>query len=223
MTLVIAHRGASAVEYENSLAAFKRAVALGADGIELDIHETADGELVVHHDPDVGGRPIAGLPFSIVSRHRLKNDEPIPTLAQALEAIGPDTLVFIEVKGLTPTGDQRLFDTMDGGPAVAHYRVHGFDHRIIRRLCTERPGLLGGILSSSYSLDPSRDIAEAAAEALWEDQILIDVPLVAQVHDGGFKIFAWTVDDPTRIQTLAAMGVDGICTNRPDSAREALA
>ncbi len=221
--LVIAHRGASAYEYENSLAAFRAAVRLGADGIELDVHDTGDGALVVHHDPSLGGRPIRELTAADLPAQRLPNGEPVPTLAQALAAIGRDCRVFVEVKSLAPPHDAALFAALDAGPAPAHYHVHGFDHRIVQRLTSQRRGLVGGVLSTAYPVDPWRQLSDAGAQELWQEAPVIDRALVDGAHQRGFRLYAWTVDDPQRARTLAALGVDGLCTNRLDVIREALA
>ncbi len=221
--LVIAHRGASAYEHENSLAAFRAAVRLAADGIELDIHDTADGGIVVYHDASLDGRPIEELASAAVSRHRLPNGEPVPTLSQALAVIGQSCRVFVEVKTLVPEHDAALFAALDGGPAPSNYHVHGFDHRIVRRLTAQRRGLVGGVLSTSYPLDPWRQLADAGAQELWQETPLIDRVLVDGAHGRGFRLYAWTVDDPARARELVAMSVDGLCTNRPDLIREALA
>ena len=133
MTLVIAHRGASRDEPENSLAAFRTAVAQDADGIELDIHGTTDGELVVVHDPVIDGTPIGALPASAVRRHRLENGEVIPTLTDSLKAIGLETDVFIEAKTLAATCDDALLAVIDAAPSPGRCQVHAFDHRIVHR------------------------------------------------------------------------------------------
>ena len=221
--LVIAHRGASAYEHQNSLAAFRAAVRMGAGGIELDIHDTSDGAIVVHHDPALGGRPIRELSVAAVSRHRLPNGEPVPTLPEALVAVGPDAQVFVEVKSLAPQHDAALFAALDHGPAPANYQVHGFDHRIVRRLTAARPGLIGGVLSTSYPLDPWRQVADAGARELWQEAPMIDGALVDGAHERGIRVFGWTVDHPDLAGHLAGMGVDGICTNRPDVIHQALA
>lgn len=221
--LVIAHRGASAYEHENSLAAFRAAVRMGAGGIELDIHDTADGAIVVHHDPALGGRPIRELSVAMVSRHRLPNGEPVPTLPEALVAVGPDAQVFVEAKSLAPEHDAALLAAMDGGPAPSHYHVHSFDHRIVRRLTASRSGLVGGVLSTSYPVDPWRQVSEAGARELWQEAPLIDEALVDGAHERGMRVYAWTVDEPAVAGELAALGVDGICTNRPDVIHQALA
>jgi glycerophosphoryl diester phosphodiesterase len=220
--LIIAHRGASAIEPENSLAAFRAAVRLGADGIELDIHDTADGVLVVHHDPRLGGRLIRQLCAADLPGHTLPNGEIVPTLPQALAAIGRDCLVFVEVKSLAPEHDGALFAALAAGPAPARYHVHGFDHRIVRRLTAHRPDLIAGVLSTSYPVDPWRQLADAGAEELWQEAPLIDGALVEGAQKRDIRLYAWTVDDPGRAVDLAHLGVDGLCTNRPDVIRGAL-
>ena len=223
MTLVIAHRGASAIAYENSLAAFRAAAEAGADGIELDVHATADRVVVVHHDATIAGSPIAAQPLERVQAQRLPNGERVPTLAEALRVIGPDLEVFIEVKDLQPEADAALFDVMDGSPAPARCHVHAFDHRIVRRLVAARPSLKAGVLSASYPLDPAEPVRAAGAHTLWQQADLIDAPLVAQIHSEGLEVIAWTVNRISQMEALVTMGVDGLCTNHPDLAREVVA
>ena len=102
---VIAHRGASGYEYENSRAAFRRAVMLDADGVELDIHATRDGAIVVHHDPEIPGvGPIAELSLDQARLVRIRNGETLPLLSEVLELLY-DRDVWIEVKSL-PVGSR---------------------------------------------------------------------------------------------------------------------
>lgn len=223
MTLVIAHRGASALEVENSLAAFRRATLLAADAVELDIHATRDGVLVVHHDAMIDGHSIPDAPFDALAQLRLPNGEPIPTLTDALEAIGKDMITFIEVKTLPPEHDDELFRAIDGAPHPSRCHVHGFDHRIVHRLLQERPRLVGGVLSSSYPVHPLIQLSDVGATELWQERSLVDPELVAAMHEAGCRVYAWTVEDPDLACRLAAWGVDGICTNQPDVLRRALA
>lgn len=222
MPLVIAHRGASAEEVENSPAAFRRAVAEGADGVELDVHATADGGLVVRHDEMLAGSHIPHMSLSEVRLHTLANGEPVPTLEEALVAIGASVTPFVEVKSLAPAHDDRLFATLDAGPAPARCHVHSFDHRIVRRLRAKRPGVTYGVLSTSYLVRPVAQLDDASATELWQEQSLIDRELVEAVHRASAKVYAWTVDDTARMKTLVELGVDGICTNRPALARAVL-
>src|SRR5512145_2781076 len=105
---VIAHRGASGYEYENSRAAFRRAITLDADGVELDIHATRDGGIVVHHDPEIPGvGPIAQLSLTEARQVRLRNGESLPVLPEILELVG-DRDVWVEVKSLPAAFDHVL-------------------------------------------------------------------------------------------------------------------
>ena len=216
--LVIAHRGASSIALENSLAAFRLAAGQGADAVELDIHSTLDGEIVVHHDPSVLGLPIAQARARDLAAVPLANGEPIPTLAQALKVL--DKLkVFIEVKVLDPRWDDRLFAAMDGGPNPKGYAIHSFAFHVVRRLAEKRPGLPCGVLSEVETRDPRRTLADAKAQTLWQERATIDERLVTTVHGLGARIIAWTVDAPADMQNLVRWGVDGICTNHPERAR----
>lgn len=220
--LVIAHRGASSIELENSLAAFRAAAPQGADGVELDIHSTTDGELIVHHDETIGGTHIAKSTAQTIAGLRLKNGEPVPTLSQALGAIDPRLQVFIEVKTLDPRWDARLFEIMDRGPNPSGYAVHGFDHRIVRRLSEKRRGLRCGVLSSSYLVRPLNAMEDAGASILWQEGSVTDDTLVRTLHDAAAKLFVWTVDEPADLARCVAWGVDGLCTNVPARARKAV-
>ncbi|HYT04940.1 MAG TPA: glycerophosphodiester phosphodiesterase [Gemmatimonadales bacterium] len=221
--LVIAHRGASAREVENSLAAFRAAGALGADAVELDIHATADGALIVHHDETIAGRHhIPHLTARQVRELRLANGEPVPTLPQALDAAGTRLAVFVEVKSLAPQFDERLFDALAHGPNASGYAVHSFDHRIIRRLGLERPALPRGVLSSSYLVTPLAALADAGATTLWQERTLVDRALADVLHGAGMRLLVWTVDDPAEMGRLLELGVDGLCTNHPDVGRRAV-
>jgi glycerophosphoryl diester phosphodiesterase len=219
---VIAHRGASSIALENSLAAFRAAAPQGADGVELDVHSTADGELIVHHDETIGGTHIAQSSAKAIAALRLQNGEPVPTLAQALGAIAPRLEVFIEVKTLDPRWDARLFETMDRGPNPSGYAVHGFDHRIVRRLRETRPGLRCGVLSSSYPVRPLAALQDAGASILWQERTVTDEMLVRALHDAAARVFVWTVDEAADLARFIALGVDGLCTNVPARARQAV-
>ncbi len=221
--LVIAHRGASSQEVENSLAAFRAAGPLGADAVELDIHATADGALIVHHDETIDAtHHIPHLTARHVREFRLANGEPIPTLAEALEAVGPGVQVFVEVKSLAPQFDERLFDTFRNGRNPSAYAVHSFDHRVIRRLGTKHPSLRRGVLSSSYLLRPLAALEDAGATILWQEHRMVDAALIKALHGAGMQLFVWTVDRPHEMRRFLELGVDGLCTNLPDVGRRAV-
>jgi glycerophosphoryl diester phosphodiesterase len=220
---VIAHRGASGYEYENSRAAFRRAVTLDADGIELDIHATRDGGIVVHHDPEIPGHgPIAHLSLAEARQARIRNGEQLPLLTEVLELVG-NRDVWIEVKSLPAAYDQQLLDILDRGPAPERYAIHSFDHRIVYRVGQVRPGLRRGILLSAYLCDPVSVMRAAGATTLWQEWQQVDQELVNQVHESGGAVIAWTVNELGDLDRMVRLGVDGLCGNYPDRIRVAIA
>jgi glycerophosphoryl diester phosphodiesterase len=220
---VIAHRGASGYEYENSRAAFRRAITLDADGVELDVHATRDGGIVVHHDPDIPGHgPIAQLSLAEARQLRIRNGEQLPLLTEILELVG-DRDVWVEVKGLPAAYDQQLLGMLDRGPAPNRYAVHSFDHRIVYRLGQARPGVRRGILLSAYLQDPVSAMRAAGATTLWQEWQQVDQDLVNQVHESGGAVIAWTVNELGDLDRMVRLGVDGICGNYPDRIRVAIA
>jgi glycerophosphoryl diester phosphodiesterase len=184
--------------------------------VELDVHATGDGVLVVHHDYTIAGAGlISGLSSADIAHHPLPNGEEIPTLAQALDLLdGLD--VWVEVKSLPASFDGHLLETLDHGPTPQRYAVHSFDHRIVARLGQARPQLPRGVLLASYLLDPLAVVRSAGAEVLWQEAHLIDQGLVQLMHKAGCRLIAWTANTEAEISRLAKLGVDGICGNFPD-------
>jgi glycerophosphoryl diester phosphodiesterase len=220
---VIAHRGASGYEYENSRAAFRRAIMLDADGVELDVHSTRDGGIVVHHDHEIPGvGPIAGLSLAEARQLRIRNGEQLPLLSEILDLVGTRD-VWVEVKSLPALHDDRLMDILDSGPAPDHYAVHSFDHRIIYRLGQVRPTLRRGILLSAYLRDPVAAMRSVGASTLWQEWQQVDQELVTQVHESGGAVIAWTVNELGDLDRMVRLGVDGLCGNYPDRIRVAIA
>jgi glycerophosphoryl diester phosphodiesterase len=214
--LIIAHRGASGHAPENSLEAFRLAAQLGADGVELDVHATSDGEIVVFHDEVIPGiGPIREAPVERVRQARLPNGEPIPLLSEVLDAI-PALDIWIEVKGLDDRWDASLLGAIERAVRPDRCAVHSFDHRVVARLGGHRPGLRRGVLSASYPLDPAAQLAGTGATVLWQEWHLIDRTLVATLHGAGAQVIAWTVNEPETAARLRSLGVAGLCGNFPE-------
>ena len=196
---------------------------LDADGVELDVHATRDGALVVHHDSDIAGfGPIGQLTLQEARQVRLRNGESLPLLSEILELVG-ERDVWIEVKTLPEAHDSRLFEAMDQGPAAGRYAVHSFDHRIVRRLGEARPALRRGILLSAYLDDPVAAMRAVGATTLWQEWQQVDQALVNHVHGAGATLIAWTVNEIGDLERLTRLGVDGLCGNYPDRIRVAIA
>ena len=210
--------------HENSPAAFRRAVELGADGVELDIHATSDGALLVHHDADVPGvgRIAANIPLPPSPGTGCRTAKPIPTLAEASTLLrGLD--VWVEVKTLPPRWTPRCWPTLDAGPTPEQYAVHAFDHRIIARLGDRRPELRRGVLLASYLLDTLAVLQAAGADTLWMETHLIDAcPGRGASRSADSSSSRGPRTTSREIRRLTRLGVDGICGNYPDRIRPAL-
>ena len=215
----VSHRGLHHALPENSVPAFLAALDAGADGIELDIHSSADGVLFVHHDPTIAGSdgpvPIGALDSKEIARFRLDGDIPIPTLDETLEAISTRASVFIEVKARGIENDlmrclRRHIQNIDA------YAVHSFDHRTIKRLTELMPSVRSGILQVSYLIDSCRSMRAAGATDLWQHAEFIDPTLVIDVHACGGRVIAWTPNIETEWQRLHEAGVDAVCTDKVD-------
>ena len=217
--LVIGHRGASGHALENTLDAFERCVApspSACDGVELDIHTTADGELVVHHDPVLAdGRLLHELVAAEVAEVRLRDGSGIPTLSEALAVLAP-VQVFIEAKGVSHHGLGRLRALVAGHPYPERLHIHAFDHRVIRRLYEADATLSLGVLSASYPLDVPGPVLATGAKTLWQEWPLIDRDMVERCAMAGIRVIAWTVNHAEAAAHLRELGVAGVCGNWPE-------
>jgi glycerophosphoryl diester phosphodiesterase len=222
---IIAHRGTPRDHPENSLPGFGRALALGVDGIELDVHLTGDRVPVVHHDPDLApgpgplaGRSIAGLTMDELRAHELAPGVPVPTLDEVRALAEGRATLYVEVKARD--AGHVVADVLAGGGHRTP--VHSFDHRLARGVRLRAPGIPVGILSVSYLVDTVAAMRAAEARDLWQHWTMIDAPLVDAVHAAGGRVIAWTVNDPTVARTLTALGVDGLCSDIPDVVAQAI-
>jgi glycerophosphoryl diester phosphodiesterase len=210
----IGHRGAPREYPENTLPAFQRAIELGADAIELDVHVTVDGVPVVHHDPEVrndshssGSGVLAEMTWREVARVELAPGIAIPSLLQVLEAVGDRATVYVELKG--SNSERATLDVIAASPARC--AVHSFDHDAIIRAARLAPAIRRGILFDAYPVDVEAAMNEASALDVWPQWKLIDAPLVERVHASGGRVIAWTVNATAAAEQLVRLGVDGLC------------
>lgn len=206
---IIAHRGANREAPENTMAAFQRALALGVQGIELDVQLTRDGVPVVHHDPRLrdGSDDLIGSLDMTDVRRRIG----APDLSEVLDLVNEQCTVYVEIKaaGAVEAVARLLRDRQDWCVA------HSFDHRAVLRARSLDPRLSTGILLVSYLVDIAGAMRAADARDVWQQADFIDRELTDRVHAAGGRVVAWTVNDPQRARTLTALGVDAICTDDP--------
>jgi glycerophosphoryl diester phosphodiesterase len=228
--LAIAHRGASGHRPENTIAAFRHAIKLGADMIELDARVCGSHEIVVMHDSKITfyGERIIKMTLKELRAHN-KN---IPTLIEVLKKIGGKIPINVELKDVDIADEVcHLIDicVANGGASYDDFIISSFlagELKVARRLIPQlKISLLVGdnkwAMKNRWNKERWIEEMFAVAEELQVYSInmlhlIIDQRFVSMAHHRGMKIFAYTVDASRDIAKLKAMGVDGIFSNYPD-------
>jgi len=230
--LVIAHRGASSVAPENTLASVEAAIGQKADSIEIDVQENADGEVVVTHDSDF--MKVAGVPTKIwdATWEELQRidigswfdprfaAERVPRLSDVLGRARGRARVTIELKyyGHDQQLEQRVIDRVEAAGAVGEVEVMSLDYGAVEKMRALRPHWTVGLLAATAL----GDLSELDADFLAVNVGLATRGFVRRAHATGKRVYVWTVNDPVRMFQLANLGVDGLITDRPGLAREVL-
>lgn len=236
----LAHRGGARygpnLGIENSMTAFENAVKLGYRYLETDVHATADGVLVAFHDATLDRVTdrhglIAQMPFQEVRRARIGGREPIPLLADVLDA-WPHVRVNIDPKA--DSAVEPLVRVIREAGAEDRVCISSFSQRRVRRIRK----LLGPRVATG--LGPveiaALKLPLSATGHRWvlSDAPVLQVPsgyrgvnlltprLLDRAHELGRQVHVWTVDDPDRMHALLDLGVDGLITDRPDILRDVL-
>jgi glycerophosphoryl diester phosphodiesterase len=228
--LVIAHRGASGHAPENTLAAFRRAVALGASFIETDLHLSRDAHFVAIHD-DTVNRTTNGQgkvhDLTLADLRRLDagswfgsefSGERIPTLDEILEFSKKNDVVFyLELK---PTGawggEHALIGALRESGEIARAVVISFEAGNIAALRKIEPTLMTGLLFDGQIDQPLERAVEVGARQLAVRGDLVTPALIAEAHKRDLQIVCWTVNQPAHMRMLIEAGVDGIMSDYPD-------
>lgn len=199
-------------ERENTLPSFAAALAAGAQGIELDVHATADGVVVVHHDPITSaGLEIAATRWSDLNPAggAASGASGIPSLASVCDLVAQRTELFVEIKG--EGIEEAVTAVLQRRQGT--FAIHSFDHATIGRLARARVPYRLGLLFEDSVADAVQLLAEYGARDAWPHKRLINQPLVERIQRPGGRVIAWTVNSASEARRLAAYGVDGICTD----------
>jgi glycerophosphoryl diester phosphodiesterase len=241
---LFAHRGGAGVAPENTLEAFARGLAAGAERFELDVHATADGHVVVVHDPTVdrttdGSGEVRSTPLSEIERldagHRFTDDgggHPfrghgvrIPTLAALLETF-PGVPLNIEIKQGEPPIERAVLAVLDRFEARERVLLAAEDASIMARIRAVAPDSLTGF-STADVVEFFTRLHESGFSGYQPPGAALQIPSsfagaplvtaesVAAAHDLGVEVHVWTIDDPVEMEALLALGVDGLMTDRP--------
>jgi len=225
----IAHRGASAYEPENTPRAFERAIEMGATMLELDVHLSRDGHLVVVHDADLsrttdGTGLVTDLTLAQIQRYDAGLGEQVPTLAQVIELARGRVKLYIEMKGQrTP---EPLIETLRAASFVDQVIVCSFFPWLIQKVKFMEPASQTSMLVRREDrqvdfLGWAQAVQADYVHPCWENgsprpHKLLPPALIAAIRDQGRGIILWHEERPAELRELVKLDVDGICTNTPD-------
>jgi glycerophosphoryl diester phosphodiesterase len=223
-TQIIAHRGGAWVAPENTIAAFERGIADGADWLELDVQENADGTVIVEHDRDfmrsAGARlevwratddDLAELDIGSSFAPEFSGQR-VPTLRQVLELAKGKVGVFIELKyyGQVINLEQKVVDVVEATGMTDHVVIMSLNYDGVRKTAALRPEWTYGVLNAVAI----GDLTRLEADFLAPTARAATVPMIRRVHGRGMKIYPWCINDPVQMWIMMSRGADGIITDR---------
>jgi glycerophosphoryl diester phosphodiesterase len=227
-SLVIAHRGSSLAAPENTMAAIQKAVDDGADWVEIDVQETADGKVVVFHDSDF--KRVGGKSLAIWDAHSNElsgidigswfdpefSKETTPSLRETLEVCRNKSGVLIELKyyGRDQNLEQRVIDIVEQAGMVDQVMVMSLSYPAVEKVRKLRPTWTVGLLST-VALG---DITKLDVDFLGLNSRAATKRLIERAHKNQIDVYVWTVNDPIEISTMISRGADGLITDVPDVA-----
>ncbi|NLD42756.1 MAG: glycerophosphodiester phosphodiesterase [Chloroflexi bacterium] len=230
---VMAHRGARGLAPENTLAAFRTAIEVGADAIELDVQPCATGELVIIHDGALerttnGHGAVAETSFADLRALDAGAwfgpqfaGERIPTPGEALDLARGRLLVNIEIKTGTPDDlgvEAALAEAIRARNMEGEVLISSFNPAALLRMKKLAPELPRALIYSNMRVFP-QDLALLALEALHPRHTLVNAAMVNLAHSRGYAVNAWTVNEPADMEALVALGVDAITSDYPERLR----
>lgn len=238
-TLVFAHRGASAYAPMNTLPAFEMATAHGADGVELDVHLTCDGHVVVIHDFTVDSTTNGHGWVAAMSLADLKQLDAgawfseafkgvlVPTLDEVFVSVGHQLLINVEIKsgnGTSPDLECAVADVITRCGMKDRVIVSSFNPSALTRFRTVMPDVPVGLLYDDAAENVLQALKDTGltVEALHPHHQRVDAGLIVLAHVRGWWVNTWTVNDPERAIELSRLGVNVIMTDYPDIMRTAL-
>ena len=219
--LKIGHRGAKGYEPENTLVSFKKALQMGADGIELDVHLSVDGHLIVIHDETVdrttnGKGVVNQLTLQELKAFRINDTYEIPTLEEVLDLVNQKCFVNIELKNQDTA--EKVVQIIEHYISVknwnhAHFLVSSFDWNALQQVRFLNDGIRIGVLTET-DLDLAISFARfMKAEALHPDFQLLTNEYTTKIQEKGILVFPWTVNETDDIQKIKSFKVNGIITD----------
>ncbi len=228
MTLVIAHRGASGERPENTMSAYRLAIAQRADMIEIDLHRTRDGAIPITHDETLahlGGRgEIADATAAEVRALDAGGGERVPLLEEVLDEFGSQISFNLELKvssrGPYPGLEAAALAEVEKRGLLARTLFSSFHDRVLAELRAQSPRARLALLISRRSAEGWAARARSLrAEALNPELAQVTPELVRAAHGEGLALYVFTVDARDAMRRMIDLGVDGLFTNYPERLR----
>jgi glycerophosphoryl diester phosphodiesterase len=222
--LKIAHRGAKAYEPENTLQAFQKALELNSDGIELDVHLSADGHIIVMHDDTIdkmtnGKGDINSYTLAELKSFRIAGKFQIPTLNEVFDLVDKKCFINVELKNAdTSKNVVSLIEEYINKKSwnYEHFIISSFDWNALKEVQNLNPNIPIGVLTEE-DLDMALAFAETIkAKAIHPDFQLLNKEKVQEIQKKGFLVFPWTVNSEEDIQKVKSYHVNGIISDNPD-------
>jgi len=215
--MIMGHRGAAALEPENTLRSIERAIHVGVDAVEIDVHLTRDKRLVVIHDDTVdrttnGSGTVSSFSLEEIRRLDAGKGERIPTLQEVIDLVCGKVRLVVELKEKGTEGPVSVSIRENG--LLDDVYVISFWHRLVRAAKALEDRLKTGVLLVGCPVDTSV-ATQAAADALVMRYTFVDGEFVDLAHRDGLKVFVWNIDEPHLIAPYVDMRVDGIGSNDP--------
>ncbi len=222
--LVIGHRGAKGYMPENTLPSIKKALEINVDGIEIDVHLCASGELVVFHDFTVdkltdGNGEVAQFSLNELNQFKVEQQYKIPTLIEVIEMIDAKCLLNIELKGknTAPGACEIIQDAITKkGWHYSHFIVSSFQHNELEYIFNYDQNIPLAVLTKASVSDALEFARTINAKAIHPNQALITRDNVKRAQQKGYKVNVWTVNDIKTIERMKQYGVDAIISDYPD-------
>ena len=210
--LKIGHRGAKGYVAENTLASFQKAIELGCDGIELDVHLSLDKKVMVLHDESIDRTTAAkGLVKSTLSSELKKLN--IPTLEEVLHLVNKKCFINIEIKDATATLEVlKLLQNYD----VNLFQISSFNWNVLQEISELNPEIYLGILTDDDLENAVTFAKKINAKSINPYFKLLNLEQVTLLQKSGFDVFPWTVNDPSDIEKMKRFNVSGIISDFPD-------
>lgn len=211
------HRGAAALEPENTLLSVERAIAVGVDAVEVDIRTTRDNELVIIHDAAIdrttnGKGLVRDLTLEELKRFDAGKGQRIPTLQELIDHNRGRVNLFLELKdeGI----EQRMVEVVRKNGLYEKACVISFWHSMVKKVKTLDAGIRTGVLIVGCPID-TYIAGSAGANALVMNYAFVNKEFVELARHDNFEVHIWNIDDPRLLDRYADMGVDGIASNNP--------